>query len=620
MACHLSVKFLRGLLATLLFSLFAAAASANSVVIGVLAYDGKDHALNRWQPTADYLSRHIPGRQFKIHPLTHEEFEHVINKDELSFILTNPGHYVRLEVRFGVTRIATFLSQHQGKTLMRFSSVLFSRSDAGINSLGDLKGRRLAAVSKDAFGGFQLAQDLLLRQGIDPLQDMRVLWLGFPHADVVRAVIGGKADAGVVRSGTLENMARRGELDLSRIRVLAQKNTPGYPFLHSVDLYPEWPIAKLRRTDTALAKQVAVTLMKMESNDEAARKAGGAGWTIPLSYTSVHDVLRRLQVAPYPPAPLSLARFWEAYWHWIVVIAALFLFSLMTLLRLFRANRQLQSTQQALHKHQGQLEEAVHQRTEELRQTNRALKDEIVYHVKAEKTLNEGCEALQDLSAIFVRDDLGRQQRLHSIVESLKHYLGAETALLSSIHGDEFAACGGPDNAEMSAPLSTTLASRAIRSKQIFVCEDDEDWRQYIACPVYASGALRCLLEVATSPRYFAEHGDAQGRMSSELSLKILALIAQWMGYEMLLLEREQEASRKHQNIRQRFTAITARENDVMTLLARGESTKSMARMLNLSPKTIEMHRASLLRKTHCKSSTELVQLAVLSGLFSEIQ
>ena len=74
----------------------AAAGSEDKILIGVLAYDGKQQALTRWKPTADYLTQHIPARKFEIMPLTHEDFIHAINKDQLDFVLTNPGHYIAL--------------------------------------------------------------------------------------------------------------------------------------------------------------------------------------------------------------------------------------------------------------------------------------------------------------------------------------------------------------------------------------------------------------------------------------------------------------------------------------------------------------------------------------------
>jgi len=605
---------------------WASHAFAKNIAIGVLAYDGKAQAVARWQPTAEYLSHHIPAHQFQIVPLSHDEFEHGINKDELSFILTNPGHYARLEVDFGVTRIATFLSRSGSQVLKQYSSVIFTRSDSKITRIEDLKGHSLAAVSKGAFGGFQLAQEELLRQGVDILEDLDVIWLGFPQSDVVRTVLSGKADVGTVRSGVLEKLAGQHVLELSQIRVLGKKQHPEFPLLHSVDLFPEWPLAKLANTDTSLAKQVVMTLLQMQASDEAATKSAGAGWTIPLNYAAVHKVLRRLEVEPYPPVKLSLIKFWQAYRQWIIIITLLFLFSLVVLVRFFRANRQLQITQQALHKQQGQLEEAVNQRTDELHRANLSLQDEITYHEKAETILNNGCEALQSLYSIFLRADLTRQQRLNSIVDSVRQYLGAELALLSSYQtGQLEISCSSPSNAVKSAPLSESLSQLASIDKQILIKKNTDGWQHYIVCPVYIKGELHCLLELATSTKEGSHDeqnhdGQTKGRASSELSLKILNLVSQWIGFEAQLLEREEEARSKHLDIQQRFAEVSSRENDVLALLVQGESTKAMALKLNLSTKTIEMHRANLIRKTAAKSSTELVQLAVLSGIIQETQ
>ena len=586
------------------------------VAIGVLAYNGKQQAIERWQPTADYLSRHIPGYRFQIIPLTHIAFEHEINKGKLDFILTNPGHYVRMEVAFGATRIATFIARFHDQILTQFSSVIFTRSDSDITTLEDFSGHTLAAVSKQAFGGFQLAQKALLEHNVDVYKDLTLQWLGFPHADVVSAVLSGKADAGTVRSGTLEKMAVQGKLKLSQLHIIAQKETKDFPFLHSVKLYPEWPLAKLPDTDGALAKQVAIALFEMRPDDDAALKSAGAGWTIPLDYTPIHEVFRYLQIEPYLPAELDLSKFWLAYRQWILAITTLFIISLLALFRLYRTNHKLQTAQQALHDHQAQLEEIVKLRTEELHQSNQALQQEIASHIKSEQTLNEGSETLQTLYSIFLRNDLDRQQRLHSIVDLVRQHLGTEFALLSSFQDDQFRACASsPANTSLSTPLSTSLSHKAIQHNQIFTDENDSHWYRYIACPIYVAGEPHCLFEFATTHQYHQENGYDKNGLSSELSIRILNLISQWVGNETLILEKEKLSSERYSDIKARFDKISPREYDVLNLLVQGESSKAMARTLDISIKTIELHRANLLHKTRSKSSTELVQLTVLSNI-----
>jgi len=615
MFSELAHMVMRFILLALLFLAGISNALAERVTLGVLAYNGIEQALDRWQPTADYLSSKIPGAEFEVLPLTLDAFEHGINKGEIDFVLTNPGHYVRLEVAYGVTRIATFKARYQNQILTRFSAAIFSRTDSNINALKELRGKTFAAVGKGAFGGFQLAQYALLNEGMDALETVNFVWMGFPHSDIVQAVLEGDADAGIVRSGVLEKMATEGRLNLADIRVLGARDTPDFPLAHSVDLYPEWPFAKLPQTDDTLAKKVAVALFQMPEESEPARLSGGAGWTIPLDYSSVHQVLRKLKLAPYLPTSLSMGELWDVYQGWIVAMGFLFLVTLLILLRLSNTNQQLKSTQLSLHRHQQQLEDTVTRRTDELQTLNHTLKDDVEYRIQSEQSLNDGCETLQALYGISNRQDLDREQRLQSIVDLARHFLGAESALLSHFKDRKFELCtASPGNKRIPIPLNSLYAKAAINDSQIRSREQMQDGSRYITCPVYVAGELHCLLEFSSSAVYQTESRSVPLDLSSELSLRILKLISQWIGNEVVLAGREREIEKKHLQNRQRFSEISPREKEVLNLLVAGESTKSMARILSISPKTIELHRANLLRKTVTKSSIELVKYAVLSG------
>lgn len=56
---------------------------------------------------------------------------------------------------------------------------------------------------------------------------------------------------------------------------------------------------------------------------------------------------------------------------------------------------------------------------------------------------------------------------------------------------------------------------------------------------------------------------------------------------------------------------LTARERDVLAEVARGSFTKEIARRLRLSPRTVEGHRANIMRKLGAKSLPELVRLVL---------
>ena len=61
--------------------------------------------------------------------------------------------------------------------------------------------------------------------------------------------------------------------------------------------------------------------------------------------------------------------------------------------------------------------------------------------------------------------------------------------------------------------------------------------------------------------------------------------------------------------------ALTAREQQVVRLVALGKSNKVISRMLGISVKTTETHRASAMRKTGSRSASSLTIYAAQNGL-----
>lgn len=63
------------------------------------------------------------------------------------------------------------------------------------------------------------------------------------------------------------------------------------------------------------------------------------------------------------------------------------------------------------------------------------------------------------------------------------------------------------------------------------------------------------------------------------------------------------------------YNSLTAREQEVLRLLAEGLSSRDVAVRLYISPKTVENHRASIMRKLGIHSAMELVRYAARLGL-----
>jgi DNA-binding NarL/FixJ family response regulator len=61
--------------------------------------------------------------------------------------------------------------------------------------------------------------------------------------------------------------------------------------------------------------------------------------------------------------------------------------------------------------------------------------------------------------------------------------------------------------------------------------------------------------------------------------------------------------------------SLTGRERTVVQLVAEGQSNKQIARTLGISPKTVDIYRASAMHKLEFSSTAELVRYAVRNGL-----
>jgi DNA-binding CsgD family transcriptional regulator len=62
---------------------------------------------------------------------------------------------------------------------------------------------------------------------------------------------------------------------------------------------------------------------------------------------------------------------------------------------------------------------------------------------------------------------------------------------------------------------------------------------------------------------------------------------------------------------------LTYREREIVQLLAEGASNKEVADSLSISVKTVETHRAAIMKKLKFKSFSDLVRYAIRNHIIS---
>jgi len=74
----------------------------------------------------------------------------------------------------------------------------------------------------------------------------------------------------------------------------------------------------------------------------------------------------------------------------------------------------------------------------------------------------------------------------------------------------------------------------------------------------------------------------------------------------------------RREDARRRLASLSAREREVLSLVAAGKANKEIAAALGLSPKTVEVHRAHVMSKMAVDSLAELIRVAILAGAIGE--
>ena len=323
-------------------------ASPPPLRFAVLAFRPPAEMLKRWQPLTSYLEQHIDSHRVELRALSYPELEQAVHDRQVDIVLTQPAHYVALSVLENLySPLASLVELEQGQALTQFGGVVIVKAnDTRLQRLADLKGKRIATSSVESLGAFQAQAYELLRLGIDR-SDFSLIETGQQDA-VLQALADGRADAGFVRSGLLEQMAREGKVDLAAYRVLAADEVPNYPMQLSTRLYPQWALAAMPWLDPVIARQVAAAVLSLPHDGEIARAARISGFSVPGDYRSVEQLMRALRVPPFD-ARVPLLVVWEDHRALVLFFGGVIAVALFWLAQLFqRSRRQRLIVQRAL--------------------------------------------------------------------------------------------------------------------------------------------------------------------------------------------------------------------------------------------------------------------------------
>ncbi len=500
----------------LLLLLFASASllhASEPVTIGVLSHRGDEATFAHWSKTADYLTAELPDYRFTVVPLDFSEVDPAVGSGSVDFILVNPAIYVNLEVRHRVSRIATMKNRWKGRAYNLFGGVIFARAERyDLNQLEDLRGTTMMAVDETSLGGFMMAVREMKGAGINAYRDLEQVSFAGTHDKVVMAVREGLVDVGTVRTDILERMQEEGEIKLSEFRIINQHRHQGgmeghadFPMVHSTALYPEWPFSKVQHTSNLLASRVSIALAEMPEGHAAALSGNYAGWTIPLDYQPVHDLLQELLLPPYHHIKgFTFTDVLIRYWGWLLGSLLLLLFMGGMTTWVWRLNRALDEAKQQLERQHTLILDSV---------------ADGIYGVNTEGRCTFVNQAMATLTGWGPEDLIGKNQHL----------------LLHHTHAD------GSHHPGTDCPVFHTFRDNQARyvDDDIFWCKDGSHIPvEYSSTPIRdargeAVGAVVVFRNIAERRRTAEESRQHQTEMAHVARLSTMGEMASGIAHEL---------------------------------------------------------------------------------------
>lgn len=197
-----------------------------TVYIGVISRYPPNIIFNGYQPIIDYLNQNDKYHfELKLSTSYTETVDQLI-QGKVAIAFFGSLLYINAHERYGIVPILKPLNEDFKPF---FKSVVFVKNNDKINSIKDLKGKRIALPAEESFSGNWLIKYELHKYNIRE-KDIKEIKNFAYHQNVVYQVLSGSFDAGVVKDRVIREYTNRG------IKIIAlSESVPGSPIVAAKD-------------------------------------------------------------------------------------------------------------------------------------------------------------------------------------------------------------------------------------------------------------------------------------------------------------------------------------------------------------------------------------------------
>lgn len=190
-----------------------------------------------------------------------------------------PASYLPARAR-GCAELLALAVRH-GESV--YYSGIFARTDAGINSIADLKGKKIALGDVNSTSSFNVPVAMMMAAGVNPARDAGSINMAGSHANVIKALAEGLVDAGGASFDSFEKAVNAKAIDPSKVKVVVKSAPIPYPPIAMHPKLSDAVKAKLRDAFNKVDKLPGIT------KDQIRGYGGGKvdGYTAKVSETDM---------------------------------------------------------------------------------------------------------------------------------------------------------------------------------------------------------------------------------------------------------------------------------------------------------------------------------------------
>ena len=235
----------RWCVAVSLVALAGSAAAQQVLRMTTIPEEAATEQMRKFTPIASYLERRL-GMKVEFTPVSDypAAVEVLVNK-KVDLVWFGGFTHVQAQLRSGGKIIP--IAQREEDT--RFQSVFIAKTDSGIKTLADMKGKQVSFGSQSSTSGHLMPRSFLLAAQIDPERDFKRIAYSGAHDATIASVVSGKVDAAALDITVWRKFVAENRVDTKAVDVFF--TTPTF-FNYNWSVHADMPAELRNRIQKAL--------------------------------------------------------------------------------------------------------------------------------------------------------------------------------------------------------------------------------------------------------------------------------------------------------------------------------------------------------------------------------